>query len=83
MPSHLVDLWRPFGLVALPRASFYATGDVEIEWRVLFAAVLAKEKSRYQTYWSPVSFNIVNFYHREALIKGSDKGKETGSPIAT
>ena len=83
MPSHLVDFWRPFGLVALPRVFFHANGDVEIEWRVPFAAILAKEKCRYRTYWSPVSSIIVNFYQPEALIEGSDKGKEIGSPMAT
>ena len=83
MPSHLVDFWGPFDLVALPRVFFHANGNVEIEWSVLFAAILANERCRYRRYWRPGSFNIVNFYHREALTEGSDKGKETGSPMAT
>ena len=40
--SHLVEFWRPFGLLALPRVFFYANGDAKIEWRVLLPPILPK-----------------------------------------
>lgn len=68
-PSHVVDLSRPNEDVALPGVFFHANGDVEVDWRELFAAVLAELKYFYRVDciadWQ-VS-REVSRHHREAF----------------
>lgn len=68
-PSHFIDFRRPLNTVALPGVFFHANGDVEVGWRELFAAVLAKEKYRHQAVGNPVSIDMVSFDLPAAFTK--------------
>ena len=41
--SHLVDLSRSSDDTPLPGVFFHANGDIEVDWRELFAALFAEE----------------------------------------
>lgn len=53
-PSHLVDFSRPSDDVAWPGVFFHANGDVEVDWRELFAALFAEDMYHYRTGLHPV-----------------------------
>lgn len=42
-PSHLVDLPRPTHDAVLPGVFFHAHGEIEVNWRELFAALFAED----------------------------------------
>lgn len=54
-PSHLIDLPRPSHGAVLPRVFFRADGEIEVDWRELFAALFAEEMYHYRINILPTS----------------------------
>ena len=77
-PSHVLDFSGPSEDVALPGIFFHANGDFEVDWRALFAAVLAEDGYYYETGWFPVNFPISQLLRRKALIDDQTQTEESG-----
>ena len=77
-PSHDLDSSRPSEDIALPGIFFHANGDFEVDWRALFAAVLAEHGYYYERGWIPVNFPISQLLRRKALIDDQTQTKKPG-----